>query len=62
VSEEVKTRWSSRKFWSAMIWQAVFTVMFGLGVLPEEAFVALTYLLLGGYFVSNTSQHIMSKR
>ena len=46
-------KWGSRKFWSAMIWQAVFTVLVAKKIIPPEAYQALTFITLGGYFASN---------
>ena len=51
-------RWSSRKFTAAMFWQAVMVGLLVHGTLPQEAFVAITYLILGGYFAGNVAQKI----
>jgi len=56
-----KERWTSRKFWSAMFWQSVITVMRSFDVLPTDAYVSLTYLIIGGYFLSNVSEHYIYK-
>lgn len=53
MRKEVRGRWSSRKFWSAMLWQAVLVVMVCLGKLEQSVFESLTFLILGGYFLSN---------
>jgi len=62
MKEETKGRWSSRKFWSAMFWQAVLTVLLIVDKLPASSFETLTYLLLGGYFFSNVAQKVMTKK
>lgn len=53
---EVAQRWSSRKFWAAMAWQAVMVKLLVAGILPVEVFETLTWLLLGGYFLGNVAQ------
>jgi len=45
--------WTSRKFWSAMFWQAVFTGLLIAKVLPPEVYFSLTLITLGGYFAAN---------
>lgn len=51
-----KDRWTSRKFWAAMAWQGVFTTLYAKGIMPEEIFENLTWLLLGGLYVANVGQ------
>lgn len=60
--EETEPRWTSRKFWAAMFWMAVMSAMLAAGRLPVEAFVSVTYLLLGGYFVGNIAQKYIDKK
>jgi len=55
-------RWSSRKFAAAMFWQAGMVALLWTGKLPAEAFVAITYLILGGYFAGNVAQHVWEKK
>jgi hypothetical protein len=55
-------RWSSRKFAAMVFFELMFIVLLVQGHLPVEAFVSLTYLLLGGYFVVNGAQHIWEKK
>ncbi len=62
MDAETKLRWSSRKFWTMMLWQAVFTALLTFEVLPVEAFVTLTMMLLGSYFLANAAQHIWEKK
>ncbi len=59
LTTNVVARWSSRKFWAAMVWQGVFTWLFYAGKLPVEAFTSVTWLLLGGYFVGNVAQKVL---
>jgi len=59
---DLAVRWTSRKFWAAMVWQAVMTTLFARGTLPVDAFVSVTWLLLGGYFVGNVAQHILAPK
>lgn len=54
-------RFTSRKFWVAVVFQLIFTAMMGFGKMPIDAFENLTYLLLGGYFISNVTQKIFVK-
>ena len=58
MKDDAKQRWSSRKFWAAMVWQGVMVGLLAKGALPEEPFVAITYLILGGYFAGNVIQHL----
>jgi hypothetical protein len=58
----IAERWSSRKFLAAMFWQAVMVALLWAGVLPSEAFVAVTYLILGGYLAGNVAQKIWEPR
>lgn len=52
----IKDRWTSRKFWAVMVWQAVFTWMFYHGKMPLELFEWVTTMLLGGLGVANVVQ------
>lgn len=58
---DVALRWTSRKFWAAMIWQAVMVWLLVIGVLPVAVFETLTWLLLGGYFLGNVAQKWLIK-
>jgi len=51
-------RWSSRKFFAAMFWQGVNTVLVWHDKIPSEAYVSITWVLLGLYFGGNVAQHI----
>lgn len=54
-------RWSSRKFWAAMFWEGVMVLLLWAGKIPVDVFETLTWLLLGGYFVSNVAQKIWTE-
>lgn len=54
-------RFTSRKFWVAVVFQFVFIALLCFGKLPVPAFENLTYMLLGGYFISNVTQKIFVK-
>lgn len=56
MASEIATRWSSRKFAAAMVWQGVMTGLLWFEKLPTEAYVTVTWLILGGYFVGNVVQ------
>lgn len=56
------SKWSSRKFWAMMLWQSVMVGLLAFKILPPEPFVAITWLILGGYFVGNVTQHIAGAR
>jgi hypothetical protein len=45
-----------------MFWQVVMVGLLVIDVLPAESFVAITYLILGGYFAGNVAQHIWEKK
>lgn len=59
---DAKARWSSRKFWAAMFWMAVFTGLLVLDMLPADAYVTLALVVLGAYFASNVYQHVHKVR
>ena len=54
-------RWTSRKFWAAMFWEFVMVVLLWAGKLPVDVFETLTWLLLGGYFLSNVAQKAIQR-
>lgn len=54
-------KYASRKFWVAVVFQIVFTIMLIECKLPAPVFENLTYMLLGGYFISNVTQKIFVK-
>lgn len=54
-------RYASRKFWMAVVFQSIFTAMVACGKMPYAVFENLTYMLLGGYFISNVTQKIFVK-
>jgi hypothetical protein len=58
MEKKITERWSSRKFLAAMFWQFVMVVLLWADKLPSEAFVTITFLILGGYFAGNVAQHI----
>lgn len=58
----VLERWTSRKFWAAMVWQGVITWMRVQGHLPPEMYVSLTWVILGGYFVGNVAQSVLGSK
>ncbi|QNR53793.1 hypothetical protein phiK7A1_003c [Pseudomonas phage phiK7A1] len=58
---ETLDKYASRKFWLAVVFQIVFVVMLWHGKMPISAFENLTYMLLGGYFISNVTQKIFVK-
>lgn len=54
-------RYASRKFWLAVVFQSAFIAMLCYGKLPPDIFENLTYMLLGGYLLSNVSQKALVK-
>lgn len=54
-------RYASRKFWMAVVFQSIFTAMVAYDKMPYAVFENLTYMLLGGYFISNVTQKIFVK-
>jgi hypothetical protein len=55
-------RYSSRKFWAMCAAQTAWIIMLYDKALPVDAFVQLTYLTIGGYFLVNGAQHILEKK
>jgi len=39
-----------------MVWETVFCILRWRNIIPIDAFVSLTYLVLGGYFAANVIQ------
>lgn len=62
ITEELKKRLTSRKFWAVMFWQIVFTVLLWYGKLPVESYVSLTWLILGGYLLANVAQGVLKPK
>lgn len=46
-------RFSSRKFWTMMWWQSVFTLLLIKDHLTGDQYGNLTFVLLGAYFAAN---------
>ena len=60
--DDAVIRWTSRKLWVMVAFELIFVALLWYGKLPVEAFVSLSYLLLGSYFVSNVTQkYILSQ-
>jgi hypothetical protein len=55
-------RITSRKFVAVMGWQSVFTVLLLADKLTGDQYVNVTTLLLVGYLVVNSAQHVLEKR
>lgn len=58
---DIAQRWSSRKFWAATFWEGVMVLLLWAGKIPVDVFETLTWLLLGGYFLSNVAQKIWTE-
>jgi hypothetical protein len=56
--EKLTEKWSSRKFVAVMFWQAIMVALLWNDKLPPEAFVSITWVLLGAYVAGNVAQHI----
>lgn len=59
--DTIADRYTSRKLWIAVVFEIIFTILVCYGKLPTSVFESLSYLLLGGYFVSNVSQQFVTK-
>jgi hypothetical protein len=46
-------KYTSRKFWCMMFWQAVFTFLVFKGVVTGDQYGNLTLITLGAYFAAN---------
>lgn len=53
-------RWSSRRFWTMVVFQTAFSVMAYVGKIDGGTFVALTGITLGAYFASATAQKLFA--
>lgn len=57
----MESKWSSRKFWAAMGWQAVFTWLLFHDKLPPTVYEGMTWVTLGAYFVANVGDKIAAR-
>lgn len=48
-------KWTSRKFWTMMLWQAVATAMLWFGKLESEHYWMLSGILVGSYMAANVA-------
>lgn len=62
MTDELLSRWSSRKFWTMVAAVILFTVLLAVKLISESAYIALILPTIGSYFVSNVSQHIWGKK
>jgi hypothetical protein len=62
MTQELVTRWSSRKFWTMTVSQVFICSAFLAGRLSEDGFIALTIFILGSYLSANVVQHVMEKK
>lgn len=62
MSDDLKARLTSRKFWAVMFWQAAFCGLLWAGKLPVDAFVSLTWLILGGYLLANVAEGVLQPK
>jgi hypothetical protein len=60
--EPMQSRMTSRKFLAVMFWQAVFTGLLLSDKLSGDQYVNVTTLLLVGYLVVNSAQHVLEDR
>ena len=56
--DSAAVRWSSRKFWTMMVWQTVFTGLLIGGYLPDAIYAGLSAWNLGAYIAGNVMQHM----
>lgn len=61
MTQEVHKRWTSRKFWTMVVFQAANTMFVVFGLIPVSTYENISYLLLGSYFLANAAQHIFEK-
>ena len=54
-------RFTSRKFLTMLLFQAVWIGLLLLGELTESGFVQLSTLTIGGFFVANAATHFAKK-
>lgn len=53
-------RWSSRRFWTMVVFETAFIVLVIVNKIDGGTFVALTGITLGAYFASATAQKIFA--
>jgi len=58
MAEKVRSAWSSRKFWTMIIWQSIWTLGFFLGSIKSPTYYDLTLIGLGGYYMGNIGEHL----
>lgn len=58
MTTDARQRWSSRKFWTAMIWSLVWTGLLVADYLSETTYRELMLVTLGAYFLANVWQKV----
>lgn len=53
--------YSSRKFWTMMIWQTVFTVLLVKDFVTGDQYSNLTLIILGSYFAANVGDKLAKR-
>ena len=54
--------WSSRKFWTMMVWQSVWTGLLAGGILTQDNYFLLSLIGVGGYLAANIVGKFAEKR
>lgn len=58
----MKGRWTSRKFWAAMFWQGVMTLLVYMDKIDQNVFESITFCIVGGYLASNAAEKFAKKK
>ena len=58
ANEPAKQRWSSRKFWSVMFWEAVATGLLIYGAIDQSVWETITMFLIPAYIAGNVAQRM----
>lgn len=57
MTQEMITRWSSRKFWTMIAATTLSTALLLLGKVSESTYLWLFGMTIGSYFTANVAQH-----
>lgn len=61
MTEDVQTRWTSRKFWSMAALELISTGLLTAGLIEAGHWVTVTLSLAGAYFTANVAQRIVER-
>ena len=61
MNDTTSEHWTSRKLWVSVFFSLVFTTLLWFGKIDQSTFSTLIVMSIGGYFLSNVTQRVMTK-